>query len=195
MIFRERWLGRDVHGLTAGVAAIAVLHPRNNLSSHYDSKEDQQGAAPGGTQRHPAAQPAEGTPVFLDRRRGKIVKGFGKLATALREQNTGRIEFVGGSHRCDHGLLKMVLFGKLGGARRANRDVCFNLFAFLVADFIAGVENQKRGNVFAAHVLFEDAHRRPPNSWRSLRVARNSEFFTVSSVVPRASPMARSFSP
>src|SRR5260370_37092254 len=133
--------------------------------------------------------------MFLDRRRGKIVEGFSKLTTALREKDTGRIKLVRGLQSCDHGFVEMVLFGKLGAARRANRDVRFNLLAFLVADFVAGVENQKRRNVFAAHVLFKDAHRRPPNSWRSLRVARNSEFFTVSSVVPRASPIARSFRP
>ena len=34
-----------------------------------------------------------------------------------------------------------------------------------------------------------------PNWVRNLRVARNSEFFTVSSVVPSASPIARSFNP
>src|SRR5258708_20174539 len=133
--------------------------------------------------------------MFLDRRRGKIVEGFGKLATALREQNTGRIKLVGWPHRCNHGFLKMVLFGQMGGACCANRDVRFNLFAFLVADFIAGVENQKRGNVFAANTLFKDVHRNPPNSWRSLRVARNSEFCTVSSVVPRPPPIPPPFSP
>src|SRR6267378_5523880 len=74
-------------------------------------------------------------------------------------------------------------------------DVCLNLFAFPVADFVASVENKKRRNVFAAHAFFKSAHRRPPNSWRSLRVARKSEFLTVSSVVPRASPIARSFKP
>src|SRR5258708_12673615 len=171
LISRKRRLGRDVHSLTARVAAIAVLHPWNNLSSHYDSKEHQQGAAPGGAQRHPAAQPAKGTPMFLDRRRGKIVEGLGKLATALREQNTGSIKLVGGPHRCNHGFLKMVLFGKLRGARSAIRDMRFNLFAFLVADFIAGIENQKRGNLSAPNVLFKHFLPNPPNSYRTLPFA------------------------
>ncbi len=117
------------------------------------------------------------------------------VATALREKNAGRVEFIGGLRAGKHGLLEMVLFRKLGGARLAIRDVHLNLLAFLLADFVARIENQKWSNVFAAHTLFKNAHRKPPNSWRSLRVARNSEFFTVSSVVPRASPMARSFRP
>src|ERR1700730_19252721 len=165
------------------------------MNSNDDPEEDQKCAAPGGAQRHPAAQPSEGAPVFLNGRCGKIVEGFGKLATALREQDTGRIEFIGGLRSSDHGLLEMALFGKLGGARCAIRHVCINLLAFPVADFIARIEKQERCNVFALHTLFKSAHRRPPNSWRTLRVARKSEFFTVSSVVPRASPMARSFSP
>src|SRR2546430_13322641 len=87
------------------------------------------------------------------------------------------------------------LFGKLGGARSAIRDMRFNVLAFRVADLVAGVENQERRDIFAVHALFKSAHRRPPNSWRSLRVARKSDFFTVSSFVPSASPMAPSFRP
>ena len=133
--------------------------------------------------------------MFLDRRRGKIVEGFGKFAAALREENSGGIEFIGRLQSSGHGFLKMVLFGELSGARFAFRDVGLNLFAFLVADFVARVKHQKRRNVLATQTFFKNAHRRPPSSWRSLRVARKSEFFTVSSVVPRASPIARSLSP
>src|SRR6266478_2517675 len=114
--------------------------------------------------------------MFLKRRRGKIIEGFGKLAAALRKENSGRIEFIGGSQGGNHGFLEMALFGKLRGARLAIRDVRLNLLAFLVADFVAGVENQKRRNVLASRALFKNAHRKPPNSCRSLRVARKSEF-------------------
>ncbi len=195
LVIREGRLGHDIHGLAVGVAIIPVLQPRKKLNSNCDPEEDKECAAPGGAQRHPAAQPAEGTPVFLDRRREKIVEGFGKFAAALREQDTGRIQFIGGLRSRDDGLQEIVLFGKLGGARFALGDVCLNLLAFPVTDFVAGVENQERCNIFAVRTVFKSAHRKPPNSWRSLRVARKSEFLTVSSVVPRASPMARSFRP
>src|SRR5947199_1797234 len=133
--------------------------------------------------------------LFLDWRRGKIIEGFGKLAAALRKENTGSIEFIGGLQSAGHRFLKMVLLGEQGGARFAFRDVRFNLFALFLADFVAGVKHQKRCNILAIQIFFKNAHRSPPSSWRSLRVARKSEFFTVSSVVPRASPIARSFSP
>src|SRR5260370_31048199 len=113
--------------------------------------------------------------MFLKRRRGKIIEGFGKLAAALRKENYGRIEFIGGSQGGNHGFLKMALFGKLRGARLAIRDVRLNLLAFLVADFVAGVENQERCNILAGRALFKNAHRKPPNSSRSLRVPRKTQ--------------------
>src|SRR5229473_2595084 len=146
------------------------------------------------TSGEPESEEGEkGTPVFLYRRSGKIIEGFGEFASALRKKNTGGIEFIGGLRSGKQCFLEMPLFTKLRGARFAMRDVALNLLALLIGRFAAGVENQKRRNVFAAHVFFKNAHRRPPNSLRSLRVARKSEFFTVSSVVPRASPIARSF--
>src|SRR5260370_4017609 len=78
LISRDRRLGRNVHGLTVAVAAIAVLQPRNNLSFHNYSKEDQQSAAPGWTQGPPAPHPTKRTPVFLHRTVQKSVKGSAK---------------------------------------------------------------------------------------------------------------------
>src|SRR5206468_8318671 len=91
-----------------------VLQPRNNLRSHYDPEEHQKHAAPGRPQRHPAPQPPKGAPAFLDWRRGKIIEGFGKLAAALRKENTGSIEFIGGLQSAGHRFLKMVLLGEQG---------------------------------------------------------------------------------
>src|SRR5205823_11813106 len=89
--------------------------------------------------------------------------------------------------------MKFFLLGQLFGAGLAVCQMRFDRLPFVFTDFVANIKNQKRRNIFAVHFLFEGAHRKPPNSLRSLRVARNKEFFTVSSVVPSASPMARSF--
>jgi len=83
---------------------------------------------------------------------------------------------------------------KLLSADFAGRQVGVNLGAFAFVDFEAGVKNQQGRDVFAASQA-AGAHSSSPSWLRSLRVARNREFFTVSSVVPRASPMARSLSP
>src|SRR5947208_15651408 len=84
--------------------------------------------------------------------------------------------------------MKFFLLGQLFGAGLAVCQMRFDRLPFVFTDFVANIKNQKRRNIFAVHFLFEGAHRKPPNSLRSLRVARNKEFFTVSSVVPSASP-------
>src|SRR5437762_12973210 len=103
--------------------------------------------------------------MFLDRRRGKIVEGFGKFAAALREENSGGITFIGRLQSSGHGFLKMVLFGELSGSSFAFRGVGLNLVAFVVADFLARVEHQKRRTVLATQTLFKIAHPTPPSSW------------------------------
>src|SRR5215469_10887365 len=133
--------------------------------------------------------------MLLKRRRGKIIERFFEFAAALREQNSGTVEFVRGLRSRKQGRMKSLFLGKLLGARLATGQMCFNSPALLPADFFAHIKNQKRGNIPAGYFLSQGTHRKPPNSLRSLRVARNSEFFTVSSVVPSASPMARSFRP
>ena len=133
--------------------------------------------------------------MFLKRGRGTIVEGFGQLAAALREKHAGGIEFIGWLRPRGQGFLECALFGKLCRAGLATREVRGNLLALALAYFVAHEEHEKRTDVPAAHDLLKGAHRRPPSSLRSLRVARNSEFFTVSSVVPSASPIARSFKP
>src|SRR6266404_5333167 len=167
----------------------------DKLCAEGDPEKDQSSATPDRAQGYPAAQPAKRPAALPHRRRGKIVEGFGKLAPALRQKNSRSIQLIRGLQPCDHYLLQLALLDDLCGARGAVREVRFNLFAFLVAYFLADVEDQQRCNVLAAQMVFKDAHRSPPNWLRSLRVARNREFFTVSSVVPSASPMARSFRP
>src|SRR5260370_1765068 len=103
-------VGRDVKGWT--IVAGGVWQWGNNLDPNKDSEKNQEGAAPRRPQRHPAAQPAKGTPMILDRWRGKIVKRLGKFATALREEDPGRIEFIGGLRSCGHYFLEPARFGK-----------------------------------------------------------------------------------
>ena len=91
--------------------------------------------------------------------------------------------------------MEFLLLSKLLGAGMAICKVRCDQLAFTLANFLANVKDQQGRNVLAVQFLFKGAHRKPPNSLRSLRVARNKEFFTVSSVVPSASPMARSFRP
>src|ERR1700722_17132435 len=49
--------------------------------------------------------------------------------------------------------------------------------------------------LFALIIFLPVHHSNPSNLARSFRVARKSEFFTVSSVVPSASPISFSFRP
>src|SRR4029077_1539638 len=126
------------------------LYPRDDLCAEEDAEEDQCSAAPNGTQRHPTAQPAKGPPTLTHRRCRKIVEGFGKLAAALRKKYASGIQFISGLQASDHHLLQLALCHDLRGARGATCEVRFNLFAFLLAHFIAHVEDQERRNVLAA---------------------------------------------
>jgi len=90
--------------------------------------------------------------------------------------------------------MQRPLIRQLRSAGRALGEMLFNARVFLFGSFFAGVEDQKAGN-FPARPLLRWAHNSPPNWLRNFRVARNSEFFTVSSVVPSTSPIARSFNP
>src|SRR5947209_8030381 len=133
------------------------------------------------------AQPAEWHPLVPDRWRLQIVKFFGEFAAALSEQRAGRIELIGGLGGFAQRGLKCALFVELPRADFAGCQMRINLDALALVDFKAGVEDQQGSDVFAASQT-AGAHSNSPSWLRSLRVARNSEFFTVSSVVPRASP-------
>src|SRR5579883_377330 len=145
-------------------------------------------------QRHPPAHPSKRLPPRLRRLRRYFVQSFRKLASALRQQHSARVQLIGGLRSRQHHFGKRALFLELPRAFRASRQVRLNALAFRFRHFIPDIEDQQRRD-FAATLLFRPAHRSTPSSLRSFRVARNSEFFTVSSVVPRASPIARSFSP
>src|SRR5262249_11816133 len=133
--------------------------------------------------------------LFFSLRSGKLIQLFGKFTAALREENTGGLKLICGlRHAVDRGL-KRVLFGKLRSTAIAFCKVRFDLLALSCRQLIASIKNQKRSNTLAARELYFFPHGRPANSLRSFRVARNSEFFTVSSVVPSASPIARNFNP
>src|ERR1700746_36955 len=89
--------------------------------------------------------------------------------------------------------LQILFFGKLRVARGANSEMLLDQCQLIGSQFAAGIKNQQRRNLFAGVLEFGRRHRSSPNWLRSFRVARKSEFLTVSSLVPRASPMARSF--
>src|SRR2546422_8441286 len=93
-----------------------------------------------------------------------------------------------------------ALLFELFPARGALRQVRVNLSALGCVQLVAGIEGQQRSDRRTirrprALILCRAVHSSSPNWLRSLRVARKSEFFTVSSVVPSASPIARSFNP
>ena len=144
--------------------------------------------------------------IYEDGARLLIVERLRKLAAALREEKAGAVQRIRRLfERCDR-LLEARLARKDCGAGRTRRGVRLEFRARTGVQFVASVENRERLDVFAAnkpailrHVLRRIlpviAHSSPSNCARSLRVARKREFFTVSSVVPRASPMARSFRP
>ncbi len=127
-------------------------------------------------------------------RRGQIIQQFRKFAAALCKESSGGVKLVGRLKRVDQRALHLFFFAKLRRARSARCEMRVNLFALPRLDFIARIKDQQRSDVSAALQPIR-AHRSPPNCVRNLRVARNREFFTVSSVVPSASPIARSLSP
>ena len=127
-----------------------------------------------------------------------VVNRFRKFTAALRQQQAGAVERVGRLVERGDGLM-LASFARYGaGTSGAQCDVCLQSRAGCGIQFIAGVEDGQRFDFFAAddhRVARILAHNNSSSCARSLRVARNNEFFTVSSVVPRASPMARNFRP
>ena len=146
-------------------------------------------------QYHPATEPPEPCGLLLHRRAPQIIQLFRKFAPALRQQESRAVQFVGRVRQQLDGFLKFAFLGQLRPASLANRDMFFDRASFLLLQFIARIEHQEFGNFFAGLFLLPRVHRSTPNSLRNFRVARNSEFFTVSSLVPSASPIARNFSP
>src|SRR5438445_781414 len=118
-----------------------------------------------------------------------------KLASASRQQRSGTVHHIRCLRNHRNGFLKLTLFRKELAAVPAARQVRLKRSAFFSRHFIARKKHQQRPHVAAIHLEVACAHRSSPSSRRNFRVALNSEFFTVSSVVPSASPIARSFSP
>src|SRR6202158_983829 len=150
--------------------------------------------APSRPQSHPSPRPPKRAPLLAQGWRRQIIQQFRKFTAALCEESSGGIKLIGGWERANQRALHFLFFAQLCGARSAARQVRIDLFAFLRLYFIASIKHQQRSDVPAARQPVR-AHRSPPSCVRSLRVARNSEFFTVSSVVPSASPIARSLRP
>ena len=123
-----------------------------------------------------------------------------EIVARARQHHAGAIEFLGRLIRGDP-IEKLLLAFKRRHARRAIAQVRFDVRALLRIEFIGNVQQQALGHIrhSGARLWREGAlrfgHSSPPNCARNFRVARNNEFFTVSSVVPSVSPIARNFNP
>ena len=132
----------------------------------------------------------------------RIVESFAELAAALRQQTAVGVQPFRGRPDRRQDLLQAQLARKRRGARRALPDVVFDSGAFFGAQLFTSKENQQAFDLLAIRcftprsVHFPTLFHSKPSNWaRNFRVARNSEFFTVSSLVPSTSPIARSFKP
>ena len=131
-----------------------------------------------------------------------IVKRFPQPAAALREKQAGAVQRIGRLVERCYRLLEALFAHQDGSTGWTLREMRIESRARARVQFVASGENGERLDVLAANaaVGFNNALRRivlrivhssPSNCARSLRVARKSEFFTVSSVVPRASTLRR----
>src|SRR5271157_6580491 len=137
-----------------------------------------------------AAESLDSASVLLAQCRSEL-----EFTPALRQQHARAVQALRCLRDRSNRLLESAFLRELHPAVLASRQMRINGRALLRAHFIANVEHQQRCNLSASFRRISGAHRSSPSSLRNLRVARNSEFFTVSSLVPRAAPMARSLSP
>jgi hypothetical protein len=164
------------------------------LHAESCAKQNKKGTTQHRAERHPTPQPPKRLPALFEWRRRKIIERFRKFTPALRKKNSTGIHLLGRFERFHQRFVEPALLGKLCGTGRACSKVRPDQRILLFAGLAASIEDQQRRNLFAPEWL-RRAHRKPPKWLRNFRVARKSEFFTVSSVVPSASPMARNFNP
>jgi len=125
-----------------------------------------------------------------------VVERLGQLAAALREQQPGTIQRIGRLVKRSNSLMQAGFAGNHGGADQTLCRVSLERRTHGGIEFVAGVKNRELLDLLAAEggpVEWLFGHSSPSSCVRILRVARNSEFFTVSSVVPRTSPIAAQF--
>jgi hypothetical protein len=79
--------------------------------------------------------------VLAYRCHGKIIKCFGELAAALRQERVRGIDFAGRRIRGAYGFPQSSLTRELFRAGGAHGKMLVDEFAFFLADFIASVEN------------------------------------------------------
>ena len=217
VLLRQPRRGRNPHHRRFRSLCHLRLIPLIPLRRHHAqrrARKNQQRRAPGRVSgklpRHPrkrmqSPQRGRQTPRGL-LRRFQIVEGFFQLAPAARQQQSPRVELFRGLLARGDVLLQLLFAPQRRRAIRAAAEVRFHRAALELAQLLANVKQQQRRNVRAgpgcmARIAFGNrewiliAHNNSSSCVRSFRVARNSEFFTVSSVVPSASPMARSFNP
>ena len=121
-----------------------------------------------------------------------------KTAVALREQQAGAVQRIGRLVEGSNLLMQPHLTRNHGGANHTLGCVSIHGRTYCGLQFVASVEDGERLDIFAARglrVVGMLVHNNPSSCARNFRVARNNEFLTVSSEVPRASPMARNFRP
>ena len=172
-------------------------------NAHGKTGQEQQRRAPGGRGRDPlernkrpnlSAQPS----AFLF-----LIQRIFQACAATRQQSCI------GFHVARRKQREQLIFPRQRRvAFRAVQQMVVHLCDFRRVQLAGGKEHDARFK-FAAHparrhisfVLLHSvrprclAYRMPSRLARNFRVARNSEFFTVSSEVPSISPMARSFNP
>ena len=107
--FRKLIVGKflrsqDVYCTAIAVAGKSTLQPGHDFGAQQNAKENQHRAAPSRPQSHPPAHPTKRLPVLTYRCHGKIVKRFGKLAAALRQQRVSGIDFAGWRIRGAYGF-------------------------------------------------------------------------------------------
>ena len=170
-------------------------NPLQQLHAQNRSRRQQSRRAPSGPQCHPAANQSEGLPSFALNRNRHFVQRFSQFTSALRQQCSRAIQFIRCLRKGYRALLKRVFLCQQRATIRAICQMRLKRLALSTGHLVTCQKHQQWCRFRAIHFKLTRAHRSSPNSSRNFRVARNSEFFTVSSVVPNASPIARNFNP
>ncbi len=109
--------------------------------------------------------------------------------------DASRLGVTSSCGRSAHLAMKHTHRLQLGGALGATLDVPFQLVTRVIGQFVIKIKRDIFLYPIAIHNCLLHFDFRSARAVLNFCVARNSVFFAVSSVVFRASPMVRSFSP
>ena len=151
--------------------------------------------------RAPARHRQHSSPARSRRILFRFIQRLGQFAPATRQQQPRTVDAFRGLIFHQR-VAQLDLVFQHARARRAFARMRLHRRAFRVVQLARGIQHRQRFKLVALTlklVVLEgcrhQVYRTPCNCARSLRVARNSEFLTVSSEVPRASPITRSRRP